>query len=151
MKIELFDADALNFVEFNTTGDDNTYIRCDEESKYIDTVVFNLFIDCFEKSNKLYDYFDATKFNARNFIPLIHELERKVKELEKISSEEAFEEYLHAQFLGKEFISKLDENDNQWRNNWLKYRKKLLRLSEDIKKLVQKCINKEKVLWVIGY
>ena len=59
MHIELYNADFLNFVEFNLTGDNDNYNRCDEESKYMDSSVFYLFQPCFEEANKTYDYFSA--------------------------------------------------------------------------------------------
>ena len=43
MRLELYDSKELNFVELNITGGNDSYIRCDKESKYIDSIVFNLF------------------------------------------------------------------------------------------------------------
>ncbi len=40
MHLELYNADFLNFVEFNITGDNDDYKRCDVESKYIDIRCF---------------------------------------------------------------------------------------------------------------
>ena len=74
MKIEVYDANNLNFVEMNITGDNDNYLRCDRESKYLDSDVFNLFVNCFESANKLYDYFGPTKYNSRKIIPLRNEL-----------------------------------------------------------------------------
>jgi len=39
----------------NITGDGETYNKCDAESSYLDSEVFNLFTFCFEKSNHLFE------------------------------------------------------------------------------------------------
>ena len=57
MKLSIYSQKELNFVELNLTGTDEDYNKLDAESRYIDSVVFNLFTACFEKSNKLYEYF----------------------------------------------------------------------------------------------
>ena len=43
MKLSFYNYRELNFVELNITGTEQVYKKCDSESKYIDTVVFNLF------------------------------------------------------------------------------------------------------------
>jgi len=74
MRLEIYDSKDLNFVELNITGGNDTLIRCDKESKFIDSVVFNVFTPCFENANKLYEYYGPTKYNARKIIPLRNEL-----------------------------------------------------------------------------
>ena len=86
MKLTLYDSKELNFVELNNTGGNDTYIRCDKESKYIDSTVFNLFAPCFEAANKLYEYYGPTKYNARKIIPLRNELLKYLEKLESLKS-----------------------------------------------------------------
>ncbi len=57
MRIELYSSEYLNIVELNTTGDNDNYIKGDSESKYLESEVFNLFANCFENANKLYEFF----------------------------------------------------------------------------------------------
>ena len=87
MRIELFSSDYLNIVELNTTGDNDNYLKGDSESKYVESEVFNIFANCFENANKLYEFFGATKYNARKIVPLRNELLQKSEALEKISSQ----------------------------------------------------------------
>jgi len=151
MRLELFDADSLNFIELNTTGDEETYVACDQESKYLETEVFNIFIDCFERSSKVYDYFEPTKYNARNIVALLNEFKKKVRDLENLSSPKSFESYINKMFLGRDFMSVLQEKDAFWEENWNKYKNQLIKIAQDIIALIDECIEKDCVLWIIGY
>ena len=89
MHIELYNADLLNFVEFNVTGDNDNYNRCDEESKYLDSPVFYLFQPAFEEANKTYDYFAGTKYNSRKIIVLLNALKSILNTIESFNNAEA--------------------------------------------------------------
>ena len=151
MKLELFDYNALNFVELNTTGDNDNYIRCAQESKYVSTDVFNLFAKCFENSNKLYEYFGPTKYNARRIVPLRNELLTYKNQLQSLESKEDFFEHVSSIFLGNNFLLKIEKMDKNWEKNWEQYRDKLLNMNNQLLMIVEDCIENEKVLWVIGY
>ena len=76
MRLEIYGATNLNFVEFNITGDGESIQRCDKDSLYMDSELFSLFSECFENSNNLYDYFGPTKYNARNIIVQLNALKK---------------------------------------------------------------------------
>ncbi len=151
MKIELFNADKLNFVELNITGDNNNYKRCDSESKYLDSKVFNLFTSCFENANKLYDYISSTKYNSRKIIPLRNELINNLEELNKIYSREKFMDNISNRLFGQEFIEELEKNNKNWLDNWESYLKKLKKVNKELIELTEKCADEERILWVVGY
>ncbi|MDA3779577.1 MAG: hypothetical protein PF487_05035 [Bacteroidales bacterium] len=151
MKIELFDSEFLNIVELNTTGDNENYIKGDSESKYLESEVFNLFASCFEKANKLYEFFGATKYNARNIVPLRNELNNKLESVKEINSFDMFNIFLKNVFLGSNFIIELEKDDKNWKKNWKKYLMLIIDVIEDVVKLIEKCIEEQRVLWVIGY
>ncbi len=151
MKIEIFNADELNFVELNITGDNNNYRRCDSESKYLDGTVFNLFTSCFENANKLYDYFSSTKYNSRKIIPLRNELLQDLEEFENIKSKDEFENLISGKLFGREFMDELSKRDKNWLEKWESISSKLKHVIKDIIELTEKCADKERILWVIGY
>lgn len=151
MKLEIYDANALNFVELNFTGGNETYIRCDRESKYVDSTVFNLFAPCFENANKLYEYYGPTKYNARKIIPLRNELIKHKENLEALQSAGELIDHVSTHFLGKEFIDALKNFDPQWKKKWKEYVDKLVVINKEIIQLVEKCADEEKILWVVGY
>ena len=151
MRIELFSSEYLNIVEINTTGDNENYIKGDSESKYVESEVFNLFANCFENANKLYEFFGATKYNSRKIVPLRNELSNKLEKLENIKSLEDFENHLDQVFLGQEFIDELNIEDSKWKDNWSFYLNKLITLNKGLIEIADKCIEEQKVLWVIGY
>ena len=151
MKLDIYDAKELNFVELNYTGGNDTYIRCDRESKYIDSIVFNLFAPCFEAANKLYEYYGPTKYNARKIIPLRNELIQHREKLESIKNLEAFNEHISAHFLGKEFLEALDNESPGWEKDWETYLKKLIQINIEMVELSEKCADDEKILWIVGY
>ncbi len=151
MKLEIYDSKELNFVELNFTGGNDTYIRCDKESKYIDSIVFNLFTPCFETANKLYDYYGPTKYNARKIIPLRNELITHLKALESLSSPESFAKQISSHFLGKEFIEALNTDSPDWKKEWKTYLKDLISINKELIGLAEKCADEENILWVVGY
>jgi hypothetical protein len=151
MQIELYNADLLNFVEFNLTGDNDDYNRCDEESKYMDSSVFYLFQPCFEEANKTYDYFSGTKYNSRKIIVLRNELMANIQKFESLKNGEGFVELISSRFMGKSFLTNLEAEDSQWLSYWKEYNRKIIGVNHDLIDLVEKCAFDERVLWVIGY
>ncbi len=151
LRIELFDSDYLNIVEFNTTGDDENYVKGDDESKYMQSEVFNLFIKCFENSNQLYEFYGATKYDLRKIVPLKNELAGKMKKLQAIKTLEEFKNHIDQIFLGYEFLNKLGQQDSNWQKRWTKYRDKLIQVNQGLIGITDLCLEEQRVLWVIGY
>ncbi|MEF8983055.1 MAG: hypothetical protein V5A51_00535, partial [Bacteroidales bacterium] len=151
LRIGIFDADYLNIVELNTTGDNEHYIKGDSESSYIQSDVFNLFTSCFENSNQLYEFYGATKYNLRKIVPLRNELQKKLDTLKNITTLDEFKEHIEGIFLGKEFLDKLNEHHPNWENQWKEYLDRLIKVSEGLINIVEKCIDEQRILWVIGY
>jgi hypothetical protein len=151
MKIEIYDSKSLNFVELNTTGDNDNYIRCDPESKYMDSVLFDIFVPCFENANKLFDFFGSTKYNSRKIIPLRNELIKNLGTLEKVNSMEEFIGLVSPRLHGKDFLEELEKDDKTWRDNWRGYLNMLIEINKSLIELTEKCAGEEKILWVVGY
>jgi hypothetical protein len=151
LRIELFDADYLNIVELNTTGDNENYKKGDSESLYMQSEVFNLFIRCFENSNSLYEFYGATKYNLRKIVPLKNELTQKLNILKEISSLQEFKDHINNIFLGYEFLENLNKTDQNWEENWQTYLNKLQEVNEGLIEITNKCIDEQRILWVIGY
>jgi hypothetical protein len=151
MKIEIYDSQSLNFVELNTTGDNDNYIRCDPESKYMDSIVFNIFVPCFENANKLFDFFGSTKYNSRKIIPLRNELIKNLESFKKAGTIEKFIAIVSRKLLGKDFLEELAKEDKSWRDNWEGYLSKLIDINQTLIELTEKCAGEEKILWVVGY
>lgn len=151
MRLEIYSSKDLNFVELNVTGGNDTLIRCDKESKFIDSVVFNLFSPCFENANKLYEYYGPTKYNSRKIIPLRNELIKHKDDLNALDSVEAFENHISSHFLGREFLEELQKFDKDFKTNWKSHCENLVKLNEDMILLAEKCADEERILWVVGY
>jgi hypothetical protein len=151
MNIEFYNSDFLNFVELNFTGDNDEYRRCDPDSKYLDTDVFNLFLECFENANELFDYFMGTKYNSRKIIVLRNELLRNLEEFEKISTLKGFIKMAESRFMGKDFLQELDHVQLSWHESWKEYLDKLITVNRELITFTEKCADEERVLWVIGY
>jgi hypothetical protein len=151
MRIELFNSDYLNIVELNTTGDNDNYVKGDSESKYVEGEVFNLFTTCFENAETLYEFFGSTKYNSRKIVPLRNELLTKLESLEKIESLDDFQNHLDQVFLGQEFIDELTLEDKKWKEKWKFYLDKLIILNKGLVEITDKCIEEQRILWVLGY
>lgn len=151
MNIALQDSKYLNFVEFNITGDNNNYHRCDPESKYLDTKVFNLFQNCFENAGKTYDYFAGTRYNSRTIIVLRNELVDSLETFKQTSSLQEFKKLITSRFMGNDFLLTLEANDKFWTQNWQQYLDQIVTVLNDLIGLAEKCAFEERILWVIGY
>jgi len=151
MRIEIYGLKDLNFVELNITGTENQYIKCDPESRYLDSFVFNLFADCFEKSNTLYEYYEPTKFNARYIVPLRNRLLTNLTLLENIKALPEFQDHVNLKVHGKKFILALIRNDKNWMDHWTAYLEKLININKELLDIVDFCIDEDRILWVIGY
>lgn len=151
VKISFYNYRELNFVELNITGTEQEYKKCDSESKYIDTVVFNLFSECFEKSNNLYEYFEATKYNPRNIIPLRNQLQIHLAGIQEINNLERYLELIENKDFGKAFLLELVREDKTWMDRWTTYHSKLLKINREMLDLVDFIIDEDRILWVIGY
>jgi hypothetical protein len=151
MKLEIYGVNNLNFVEFNITGNIEAFQRCDKDSFFMDTELFNLFSECFENSNNLYDYFGPTRFNARNIIVLLNELTANFKKIEQIDGYEAFIDFTGNKFLGTSFVLELEKTDKNWGLNWEQYKKRLISVNQQLIDIINRCIESERILWLIGY
>jgi len=151
MRFELYGANNLNFVEFNITGNPDFFQRCDKDSFYMDSEIFSLFSDCFEHSNNLFDYFGPTKYNPRNSVVLLNELKNTHNNIRKIRSYIQFMDFVSNKFMGSNFALELEKSDKNWQSNWELYCTKLLELNQQLIMLVNRCMDEEKTLWVIGY
>jgi hypothetical protein len=151
MRLEFFRIDKLNFVEFNITGDDLNCHRLNDESHYLGSEVFNLFVHCFEKSNDLYEYFEPSKFNSRKIVVLKNELIINLEKWDNIKSSEGFVNFVEAIFLGKAFLIELDKMDADWAGHWELYLSFLKEINREMMAIIDKCIDESNILWVIGY
>ena len=151
MRFDLYDNSRLNFVELNCTGTNNQYVKCAPESRYVDSVVFNLFTECFEKANSLYEYYGPTRFNARYIVPLRYQLLTYLTKIEKIGSADEFSEFFGAKVLGKEFFDALADLDSHWTDNWKAYHENLVALNKQLLDFIDFCIDEDRILWVLGY
>jgi hypothetical protein len=151
MNIELHTSDLLNFVEFNITGDNDNYHRCDVESRYLESSVFYLFQPCFENANPTFDYFSGTKYNVRKIIVLRNDLLTNLRRFEEVISVQAFRDLISSRFMGLEFLAELEQEDRNWEDRWDIYNQQIIRVNKDLIDLAEKCAYDERVLWVIGY
>lgn len=151
MRFEIYGANNLNFVEFNITGDNLIYNRCDKDSAYMDTELFNLFSECFENSSPVYDYFGPTKYNSRNQIVLLNSLKNYGEQISQIDTIDSFLDFTGSRFLGANYVIELEKIDMNWRLNWELHKKKLLDINQQLIDMVNRCVEEEKILWLIGY
>jgi len=151
MRFELYGVNSLNFVEFNITGNPELFQQCDKGSFYMDSEIFSLFSECFERSNNLYDYFGPTKYNTRNIVILLNELRNMHSNIREIKSYNQFLDYASDKFMGSNFVLELEKIDKNWRLNWELYCTKLLEINQQMTNLINRCMDEEKTLWIIGY
>ncbi|HNY08290.1 MAG TPA: hypothetical protein PKO42_00235 [Tenuifilaceae bacterium] len=152
MQLSLMRKDEIiDFIEFNITGDSENYNRCDDESLYLNTNVFNIFASCFERSNHLFDFISPTLYNSRNFIPLRNELLHNLETLLVIKNIAEFQNYMTGIFLGKDLLKVLMDYGPNFERHWRGYMRKIIQVNRHLMRLIDQCIDEERVLWVIPY
>jgi hypothetical protein len=150
MKLGLMTKDEIiDFVEFNITGDSENYNRCDDESLYLNTNIFSIFAGCFERSNHLFDFIGPTMYNSRRFIPLKNELNDNLEKLLAINNIKQFQDYMTGIFLGRDLLKVLDELDPGYEKHWRGYMRKIIQVNRHLMRLIDRCIEEERILWVI--
>lgn len=151
MRLAIYGSEEFSFVELNTSGDNDTCLRCDLDSRYIDTEVFNLFVHCFEKSNSLYENQGQVRYNARNIIPLNNELIANLTTLESKDTIDNFVTFIKSLFKGNHFIVELEHANKHWKESWKDTQNSLIKVNRELIDITKDCIDNERVLWVIGY
>jgi hypothetical protein len=152
MKLGLMTKDeCIDFFEFNITGDNENYNKCDPESIYLNSSVFNIFASCFEQSNYLFEFVGSTKYNSRKLIPLRNELIENLSKLSSTDTLEAFKRYVTSIFLGRDLLVDLGKVDPDWEKRWRYYLRRLIVINRDLIGIVDRCAEEERILWVIGY
>ncbi len=144
-------SECIDFVEFNITGNSDNYNKCDEESLFLNSNVFNIFAGCFEQSNHLFEFIGQTMYNARKIIPLRNALDNNLERLVLIETVEEFKRYVTGIFLGRDLILDLVKADPLWEQCWKFYLRRLTVINRDLIKLIDRCVDEERILWVIGY
>ncbi len=151
MKIELFKLDLHNLVEFNISGSVENYRICSSDSWFLDEQLFYLFQPCFEKSSKLFDYYEPTRYDIRNIVPLLNELKTFYKKLEAAQTLDLFTAFLQNQNMGVQFLNLLQQDDPHWKKHWDTCHEQLMEVCKKLISLANQCFNEDKVLWVKGY
>ncbi|MDD3890773.1 MAG: hypothetical protein PHE03_00525 [Bacteroidales bacterium] len=152
MKLGLMNKnECIDFVEFNITGTNQRYNKCDEESLFLNANIFNVFVGCFERSNHLFDTVGSALFDIRKIIPLKNELDANRENLALIETIDEFNNYITGIFLGKDLILDLAKADPLWKQRWKFYLRRLVLINRELIALVDRCVEEERILWFIGY
>ncbi len=151
MKIELFKLDLHNLVELNISGSAENYRVCSSDSWFLDEQLFYLLQSCFEKSSKVFDYYEPTRYDIRNIVPLLNELKRFSKALEAAQSPDRFIAFIHNQYMGAQFLDLFEKENPRWKEQWETCHSQLMEVTLKLITLANQCFNEDKVLWVKGY
>jgi len=90
-------------------------------------------------------------YNARRFIPLRNELLSNLEQLLVIKNVSQFQQYLSKVFLGKDLLEVLQQIDPEYERHWKGYIRRFIQVNRHIMRLIDQCIDEDRVLWVIPY
>ena len=117
MRIELFKLDLQHLVEFSISASDENYKICSSDSFFMEEKLFYLFQSCFEASSKIFDYYEPTKYDLRNLVPLLNQLKNLEEEIGFVDSPESFKKILQNRSMGNQFLKHLEKEDTAWEKN----------------------------------
>jgi len=151
MKFDLFTPSDLRLVEFNTTTPDKELTRVNDQSLFLDSCVFNIFLPCFETVKPNYNYFGSNCFAEGDIQHLNKKLIEYKEVVERIDSDDAFLDFVSNKMLSRLFMQSLEIEDKNWIKNWKIYTAKLADINRKLIRLTNNCIEDTQVLWVTGY
>ena len=102
---------------------------------------------CFEKSNNLYEYYEATKYNTRYLVPLRNQLLTHLTTLQGLKDLSGFQSFIDQKLFGKKFLLTLVQGDKNWTDHWSVYHENLVKINREIINLVDFCIDEDRILW----
>ena len=152
MKIQLFDYNDLNIVEFVKGNEEmKGCILCTKYSKYLHGSAFSIIQGAFNLSSKDYSYYDISEFKDQNLITLRNHLQDHLSRLNNTESLIEFEAYILKQVEGIDFMNELKTFYPKWKISWESFRDQLLEVYRDILEMIDYCIDEEKSFYVKGY
>ena len=152
MKIQLFDYNDLNIVEFVKGNEEmKGCILCNKYSKYLHGSAFSIIQGAFNLSSKDYSYYDISEFKDQNLITLRNHLQDHLSRLNNTESLIEFEAYILKQVEGIDFMNELKTFYPKWKISWESFRDQLLEVYRDILEMIDYCIDEEKSFYVKGY
>lgn len=151
MEIELlYDKIGGPYVEFNMWGTKGEYSRWHECSTFLEEPVYGLFADFFEEVSHAFNYYGPTLFFRDELTELRILLAENGTRYNDIKTLSQLTDFICASFLGVNFISELDREHYGWRDSFEEIRDKLSAVNKGLLSIIDKCLEKERVLWVLG-
>jgi len=126
-----------------------------EESVFIDETIFHyVFTECFKKTNITFNYFGETKYSRENLLVLVDCLKQNLQTLVAV--------YTHTDVIKlSEHYSNPPPNTSfqdalssefkvHWQEDWHQVIQQLIEINRGLIDLAEDCLDKHKVLWVLG-
>ncbi len=151
MKFDLFTPSDLRIVEFNTTAPEKEPSRVNDQTLFLESCVFNMFLPCFESVKPNYNYFGSNCFSQTDVEHLKQTLTNYKDVVERIASDDEFLDFVSSKMLSRQFMQRLETEDKQWIKNWKTYTSKLAEINRKLIRITDNCIEDTQVLWVTGY
>lgn len=151
MKFDLFTSSDLRIVEFNTTAPEQELSRVNEQTLFLESSVFNIFLPCFENVKPDYNYFGSNCFSQHDVQELNNKLIEYKEIVERIASDDEFLDFVSSKMLSRQFMMSLEREDKDWIRNWKTYTGKLADVNRKLIRITDNCIEETRVLWVTGY
>jgi hypothetical protein len=82
---------------------------------------------------------------------LLNELKKNYALIVAIKSFDHFVDFAGNKFMGSSFVLEIEKKDKNWRLNWEQYVTKLSDVNQQLSNLINRCIDEERLLWVVGY
>jgi hypothetical protein len=147
MEIELlYDKIGGPYVEFNMWGNSHWH----ECSTFLEEPVYWLFANYFERVSCDFNYYGPTLFTHDELTELRFLLAENGTRYKEIKTLSQFTELVSESILGVNFINELDREHHGWRDSFEEIRDKLSAVNKGLLSIVDKCLVKQRVLWVLG-
>lgn len=114
-----------------------------ETAYYLEDGVFIYFVNVFSESSDRFDYYSFCKFNQSELKNLSKNLARFIKNLDSLKTVEEFKAFFENEY--QHIIL-----DDKSPNNWDARVKDLILIAHKLENLIDECLEKKEVLWVLG-
>lgn len=121
-----------------------------EDSVFLEDDFYGFFSNAFQLSNKKFNYYGDTKYKTEELKKLKILLEKEMENINKISSLRDFDTFVYSINAHFDFHKILEYAGIEWKKNWEEIKKQLCAVNQGLIDTVQRCLDNNKVLWVLG-
>jgi hypothetical protein len=141
---------GTHWIEFNVTDTLHDLKHWSDDSKYLDECAYNLFTDIFEESAIDFNYYGHTKFDNEQLLTLKRGIDQRISTLDKLKTLQDVIDLSKNTTHALDLTQQIREIGKRHGFQEDKFIHDIKSLGENLSRLIDKCIQRDKALIVVG-